>query len=1470
MTTSIDQTVLSASSFVGSIGVNTHAGFSWGAYNNVSLMVDDLKYLGVTHLRDAMPTSPGAQPVVEGLAAAGYKFDFIVSSALPASGSTGLQQYIVTLDKFLASHPGSISAIEGLNEANIQLFTYHGSSSLAAAAQFQSDLYHAVKADASLAGIAVYNLSLGYNDPAGYAQLGNMSGSSDYANAHAYVSTGSIPQSSIAATLSAVGSADPGRPFVITETGYTTQANTPYLGVDQNVQAKSILNTLVDAYKAGVSSTYLYELLDRNSSSSDTNPEDHFGLFNSDGTPKLAAKAIHNLTTILNDDGKGGHQPTAALNYSLGNMPVSGNSMVLGKSNGTYELVIWAEPKVWDAATSTEVFNSAQPVSINLGGVHHSVNVYDPMGGTTPIATYTDVSSITVPISDHPLIIEIDAPAGPGQTVNGPASVSGTAAGIVAQLTDLNASSTLQTITLTDTHTLPVASESTMTYIVSHYAKALAAIQGGYSFSVTTSAAAWSKTVTYDASGNLLSTSNTGMSNGLPISTTVVYTDGSKDGIAYSAGVKTSQIHVAKDNTKTTDWFDAKGNITTEVVQKVDGYYSTTLYSNGIKTKAFILNADHTQDNYSYNITGQSYTTQAQHLDAAGKVVAVTRTHANGSLDYTQVVQGDGSSLVINYNAAGIKMLETQYHADHSKDVFTYNITGQSYATEHDSYDATGFLTTIMRTHADGSAAFKLVQSKDGTKTTDVYDAKGVLTSEVMQKADGYYSTTLYTAGVKSKAYVLNADHTQDNYSYNLAGQSYTTQVQHVDATGKVVAVTRTHANGSLDYTQVINSDGGSVVANYNAAGVKMLENQYHADHSKDVFTYNITGQAYTTEHDSYDASGFLTTIARSHADGSLAFKLVQSKDGTKTTDWYDAKGSLTNEVVQKADGFNSNTLYSAGVKTSAFITNADHTQDNYSYNIIGQSYTTQLQHLDAGGKVVAVTRTHANGSLDYTQVINSDGSSLVDNYNAAGVKTTEFQYHANGSRDVFTYNITGQAYTTEHDSYDTTGFLTTIVRSHSNGSLAFQLVQTKDGGKTTDWYDANGILTSEVVQNADGYTSTVLYTAGVKTSAFVTNPDHTQDNYSFNITGQTYTAQQQHLDASGKVLEVTRTHADGSLDYTQVNHSDGSSIVDNYNAAGVKTLETQYHADHSKDVFTYQIAGQLYTSEHDSYDATGFLTTIERSHADSSLAFHLAQTSAGAKTTDWYDSAGILTSEVTQKADGYYSTTLYSAGLKTSAFITNADHTQDNFRFNITGQSYTTQQQHLDTSGQVVAVTRSHADGTLDYTLLVNSDGSKVTDVYDSAGSKTQEIVNNASGTSDVFKFNMAGSPGAIQHESYDATGKLQVIDVLNGNGTHNVTAASAGVTIEGADGNDLFSSAPGSTTIKFDHGNDQINNFHAGDAANHDTIAIAQSLISGYSQLQFTQSGADTTVHLSASDSILLKGISVASLTSHDFIFV
>lgn len=1128
-TATFSQPILSAAGFDSSIAVNTHVGYSWGSYNDLALVIDDLKYLGVTTLRDGLDgstISATTANVFNGLASAGYKFDLVVPSGVPAMGAAGLQQYLAALDAFQTSHPGSIIAVEGLNEVNIQAFSYNGSSSLAAAAQFQTAFYSAVKGDSSLASAAVYNLSLGYNNASDYALTGDLSHSTDFANVHAYASTSLTPANAIAAYLATASTGFAGKPFVITETGYSTQEHAPYVGINEDAEARSILNTLVDAYKSGVSETYLYELLDRDSSVGNTDPEAHFGLFHSDGTPKLAATAIHNLTTILADNGSGGHQPAGSLSYSLDNMPVSGSSMVLGKSDGAYDLVVWAEPRVWNDATDTEIVNPSQTVTVHLGSVHGSVKVYDPLSGTAPIAIYSNVQDIQIAISDHPLVIEIDGNDSVTPPVTGPVNVVGSAADIVAQLSALNSSDVLQTITLTDSHTLPIASEATMSYVISHYGNALAAIQGGYQFSVTTSGGNWSLAKIFDTGGVLLSTINTVYSNGVILSKQTVNADGSTDAVQYTNGVATSENVVKANGFRETISYDTTGHMTVDAIQNTDGSASTTVYSNGIMTNAYITNADRSFDAYAYNLVGLSYTTQLQHTDASGK------------------------------------------------------------------------LTEIVRTHADGTFDYKWSLASDGSKLTDVYDGLGRKTTEVLQTSS-------------------------------------------------------------------------------------------------------------LTTTDQFDTSGRLTTEDIRKSDGSLvsdAFYTFNA-DGTKATKIYDGHGLLVTNTILSKDGTTLTTFDTTGTKIKTDVTNSNGTHDVWTYNISGQSYVTEFQHLDANGRVTLVTHTHADGSLDSTINYAADGSKIVSFYDALSHAVT-----------------------------------------------------------TTDVYNAAGEMTQDIARAPNGDVTTTTYLHGVKTALFL-------------------------------------THADGSKDIQQ------------------------------------------------------------------------------------FDNLGHTTSDVIQNVDGTSSTTLFTNGVESRQYLVSADHSQDIFTYHITGQDYTTEQLHADTSGRIDSVIRTHDDGSLAYVQTISPDGSKVTDLYDASGFRFQETTRDGAGDQDVFTFSPTANGAAAGslaqqstvvatadptlHESYDATDHLRLLDVRNLDGSHQVTAFATGLTISGGNGNDVFNSA-GSTNIVFDHGSDIINGFHAGSASNHDTIQILHSLASEYSQLQIEQSGADSLIHISATDSILLKNVSAGGLDHGNFLFV
>lgn len=966
-TTSTSSTVLSARAFVDSIAVNAHSAYSsssaYASYGNSSLILDDLHYLGVTTIRDALPTDPNAAPLVNALAAAGVKFDFVVSSDLPASGAAGIAQFIASLDSFVAKYPNSIVAIEGLNEANIQAFSYKGSSSMAAAAQFQKDLYTAIKADGHLGGVSVYNLTLALNDSAAYAKLGDLSKYSDYSTSHAYVATSTPENYGIQYSIGVAARSSPGNPSVITETGYTTLASYSGLGVDQLVQAKSILNSLVDAFKDGVSKTYLYELLNHGSSS---HPEGSFGLFNADGTPKLAATAVHNLTAILADDGSGGRTPATPLAYTINNLPTSGNSMVLAKSNGAYELVVWAEPKLWNDANDTEISNPTTRAKVHLGTVHKTVTIYDPLNTSKPLAVYTNVQDFTLPVSDHPLVIEIDAPTASTTTPAGETVVVATSAAVVADLSDLNAAGTVKSITLTDTHVLTVSSKATMDYMISHYAGVLSTIKGGYSFAVTTSTSTWSLTENYDSTGKLTSTDQTAYQNGVTVydlvtyvdgttaasnfangiktQTTVTHTDGSKDVTVYgitgksyvtmvtstnASRVVVEKKYIGADGSTVDDHFNSSGALASETKINADGSSSTTLYTNSVKTAAFVTNADQSNDNSFYNIKGQSYTSEVLHVNASGAVISVVRSHADGTLDYTETHGSDGTVTSTNYDAKGVKVAQATTHTDGTKDIYALNIQQKPYASEHSHFDASGNLTLFERFHADGSYAEKATLGD--RPVADHYDSKGALASEVVVGADGSTSTSLFSGGVKTKTYVLNADHSQDNYGYGVVGQSYVNIVQHADAAGKLTSAARTHADGTLDYTLATGSDGTTTETYYDAKGVIGAKVVTQTTGVKDVFTFLSTG----VQDKTYAASGALQKTDLLKTDGTH----VETANAAGVT----LRGGSGNDIFG-----------SAGSTGFVFDRGSDQIQDFHAGTAAGhdvikisQSLVTDYSHLN-------------------------------------------------------------------------------------------------------------------------------------------------------------------------------------------------------------------------------------------------------------------------------------------------------------------------------------------------------------------------------------------------------------------------------------------------------------------------------------------------------------------------------------------
>lgn len=419
--------------FVGGIGVNTHIGQWWTAYKSDTQyggdprkVLDGLSYLGLNLVRDEVPSyDPNALwnsslPEYEQIAAAGVHFD------LEMRGDRGVADQIAIVDRLQRGTAGSVIAVEGPNEVNHYPVHVNGESDAAAVLAFQAAIRDAVRSDPLLDGVPVVNFSLadGTGDfAAAYAASAPLA---DYGNAHVYQGA-AAPAASVAAHLAGATALVPGKPVVVTEAGYYTVPNAGSWGsVSESVQAKYTLDMLMDDALQGVRVTYLYELLDNGVDAAGTyDADNHFGLFNADGTPKQAATAIRNLTTILHDPGAdAGSFATNGLGYAISDLPATGGSLLLQQSDGRHDLVLWAEPEIWNRATLGEVDVPATPVTVTLDGSYRTVRVYDPLTGTAPIRSYDDVGTLTLSLTDHPLIVEI----GPDRTASPvPAPPSGSA-----------------------------------------------------------------------------------------------------------------------------------------------------------------------------------------------------------------------------------------------------------------------------------------------------------------------------------------------------------------------------------------------------------------------------------------------------------------------------------------------------------------------------------------------------------------------------------------------------------------------------------------------------------------------------------------------------------------------------------------------------------------------------------------------------------------------------------------------------------------------------------------------------------------------------------------------------------------------------------------------------------------------------------------------------------------------------------
>ena len=422
-----DIQVMRAADFSNSIGVDTHIPYTDGGYADASLVSSELAYLGTTQLRDGITDGKNYFGQDNGsaligryiaLAQQGQRFTIEVDGTNATTASVDYQLGLAK--QLLAAVPGSVDTIEGTNEINNDTQTsFNGVTGQAGAIALQQYIYDQVHTDPAFgnvdasgkpivstktdiegnplpAGVAVaYFTGYGATNE-GQGPNPVTAGLADFDTQHSYPQNSAPRYYELPSTTLPNAVGDGTILHVYTESGgYFTGAG----GVSGHDEGAYSLDLLADAAQTGSTQTDLYELGDMYGAGSS------YGLFDSSGNPKPAAIGIHDLESIIKDTGATASTFTpTAVDVTLTGLPSTGESMQIAKSDGSTDLMVWAEPGVGTTAPNV-------PVTATLGG-KYDVKVFDPMLGTDAIATYTDVSSFTLGVTDHPLVAELTPDAG--------------------------------------------------------------------------------------------------------------------------------------------------------------------------------------------------------------------------------------------------------------------------------------------------------------------------------------------------------------------------------------------------------------------------------------------------------------------------------------------------------------------------------------------------------------------------------------------------------------------------------------------------------------------------------------------------------------------------------------------------------------------------------------------------------------------------------------------------------------------------------------------------------------------------------------------------------------------------------------------------------------------------------------------------------------------------------------------------
>jgi hypothetical protein len=386
--------------FVNSIGVNTHLNYFDRTYGNIGLVEKELQSIGIRHLRDGihLQNADYNKAVYSRwieLGKFGVRFDAVLD---PRNKLGPLTPALLEQVDGLSGH--TIESFEGPNELDISGMP----DWVSVDRSYQSEIAAAVKGMNNPERITVVGPSLAF--AAHGSELGALEDYLDEGNLHPYPSA-KPPSKIFPEQTDLAREVSDEKPIVFTESGYHNALNDHHdqPAVSENAAAKYISRLFLEDFARGIPRTYLYEFLDEAPDSGLADNQMHWGLIRADGTEKPAFAAIKRLIEELNDNAAP-VQP-GQLAWSLNNTGPDIHHLLLQKSDGEFDLVVWQEITSYDRERHSDIVNPPVSTSLTLGAKAQTVTLYEPVMQSQPIAAFANTLSVPLKIPDHPLVIVI-------------------------------------------------------------------------------------------------------------------------------------------------------------------------------------------------------------------------------------------------------------------------------------------------------------------------------------------------------------------------------------------------------------------------------------------------------------------------------------------------------------------------------------------------------------------------------------------------------------------------------------------------------------------------------------------------------------------------------------------------------------------------------------------------------------------------------------------------------------------------------------------------------------------------------------------------------------------------------------------------------------------------------------------------------------------------------------------------------